>query len=320
MLLTNNGALTIDASAVNTADVVYQGGIAVRASTGAVYVSGIDVINTYTWAQLQALPSPTANTRAYVSDLGNSEWVYNGTRWTRNSPVILGQSALPIIIPSSGSVGVNGALTGIVALDFTYPACYMYFISNAVYAGQTAGYYYVVMSSTTAGTIYNNQLNPAAPSIPASPTGVVSGAIGAFTQSVAAVPTAVSVSVPANSMGPNGSVRYSMRTRAVGNASGQTIFCGFGASNSNVFALGMNLGVAMGSLITDIRNRGNTARQMTGNQFANPLVGMTGNNPATQSTVDTTAAQNATIALQINTAATDFVILESWCIELLPGA
>lgn len=40
MILTNNGALTVDAGGVNTSDVVYQGGIAVRASTGAVYVDG----------------------------------------------------------------------------------------------------------------------------------------------------------------------------------------------------------------------------------------------------------------------------------------
>jgi lysophospholipase L1-like esterase len=41
MLLTNNGALTVTAGSVDPLDVAYQGGIAVKASTGAVYIDGI---------------------------------------------------------------------------------------------------------------------------------------------------------------------------------------------------------------------------------------------------------------------------------------
>ena len=53
------------------------------------------------------------------------------------------QSGLPIIMPSSGSIGTNGALTLNTALPQIYANCYMYFPVGAVFAGSAAGLYFV---------------------------------------------------------------------------------------------------------------------------------------------------------------------------------
>ncbi len=69
----------------------------------------------------------------------------------------------------------------------TYSGVYLYFIAGAVYSGSVAGWYYTVMSSTTVGTVYDNIYTAGTLSIPASPTGIVSAAIGEFTQTTLAV-------------------------------------------------------------------------------------------------------------------------------------
>jgi hypothetical protein len=95
------------------------------------------------------------------------------------------QNAIPVILPSSGSIGNNGALTLTTALPAIFTRAYMYFPANAISAGSAAGLYYVVMSSTTAGTIYNNTLTSGEATIPSSPTAFATTGPGAYTQTTA---------------------------------------------------------------------------------------------------------------------------------------
>lgn len=91
---------------------------------------------------------------------------------------------LPVGIPSSGSIGDNGALTGLTAFATTYPNIYLFFPAGAIAAGSAAGFYFCQMSSTSAGTIFNNPLaSGTTPAIPATPTPFVTTGPGAYTQS-----------------------------------------------------------------------------------------------------------------------------------------
>lgn len=120
------------------------------------------------------------------------------------NPKVLNQSGFPMILPSSGSIANNGALTGLTALPTTYANCYMYFPANAIAAGVAAGMYYVVMSSATAGTIYNNLYTSGEASIPASPTPFVTTGPGAYTQTIGAPITLLTSTITGGAMGIDG--------------------------------------------------------------------------------------------------------------------
>lgn len=115
-------------------------------------------------------------------------------------------NGIPMIIPSSGSIGNNGALSGITALPTQFASCYMYFPANAISAGSAAGFYYVVMSSTSAGTIYNNTYTSGTPTIPASPNAFITAGPGAYTQTTAADITMLSASIPGGLLGTDGTI------------------------------------------------------------------------------------------------------------------
>ena len=301
-----------------------SGAVSSGTLTGVYGADGVTILslaNTYTWAQLQALSSPTAGQRAYVSDLGNAEFIYSGSRWTRSTPIVLGQSGIPIIMQSSGSIGNNGALTGLTALQVTYPNCYMYFPVNTIAAGVAAGWYYVVMSSTTAGTIYNNLLNPANPTVPASPTAFATTGPGAYTQQTAAAITAVSVTIPANLLGANGGYQLFADWNTNATVGTKFRYAGLGASNSNVIASGALNGVGA-TILRDhkeVRNRGSATRQVTFNASSGNDFSANGNTVNTILTIDTTADVVATFAMQLGTA-TDYMMLDSWAIIATPGA
>lgn len=119
-------------------------------------------------------------------------------------PYNIGQSGIPVIIPSSGSMGNNGAITLTTALTTTYPGCYLYLPANAISAGSAAGFYYAVMSSTTVGTVYNNTYSSGVPLDPASPTAFSTTGPGAYTQTTAADLTLLNITIPGGAMGKNG--------------------------------------------------------------------------------------------------------------------
>ena len=68
----------------------------------------------------------------------------------------LGQTGIPFVIPSSGTMGNNGALAVTTALDYAYPASYVRLPAGAIQTGSAAGWYYAVWSSASTATVYNN--------------------------------------------------------------------------------------------------------------------------------------------------------------------
>src|SRR3990170_2224876 len=109
---------------------------------------------------------------------------------------ILQSTAMPIVIPSSGSIAANGAVTLTTALPNTYPDIYLYFPTNK-------------------------------PVIPASPTPIVAAGPGAYTQSTSEI-TAVSVNIVGGSMGKNGIVKQEATVFALNNANSKTVKWKFG--------------------------------------------------------------------------------------------
>lgn len=131
-----------------------------------------------------------------------------GVRTTSDASVLQRflSTAIPMILPSSGSVGNNGALTLTTALHAIYAQCYLYFPAGALYAGSIAGAYYTAMTSTTQGTVYNDRYQGGVPSIPSSPTGITASGPGAYTQTTNVDITLLSTTLPGGLMGPCGAL------------------------------------------------------------------------------------------------------------------
>jgi len=112
---------------------------------------------------------------------------------------------LPMVVPSNYTMGDNGAISGIAAFTATFSSgCYMYLPANGIYAGSAAGLYYCIMSSTTAGTVYNNTYTSGVPTAPESPTPFVTTGPGAVVQTSGVILPLLTLTLPAKSLGTNG--------------------------------------------------------------------------------------------------------------------
>jgi len=224
-------------------------------------------------------------------------------------------TALAMLIPSSGSVAANGALTLTTAIPLAggYSwGCYMYLPAGAAYAASVAGLYYVEMSANNAGTIYNNRYTSGSPTIPTTKTPIVAAGPGAYTQTTSPVDL-ITVTLPANTLGANGRVLHQPAWVFPNNANNKVISTTFGGSN--VYAK-TRTAATQETPIIDIRNRGVTNRQFsawsnTGGPVANSTAGVT------NTAIDTTADVNIITRGQL-AVATDYIILESCSVEYVP--
>ncbi len=231
-----------------------------------------------------------------------------------NSLSILAQTAIPVIFVSSGSIGNNGALSGLTALPTTYANCYVALPAGALFAGSLAGVYFCQMSGTTAGTVFNNVYSAEQPTIPASPVPFVSTGPGAYTQTTGSPVTLYTFTVPANVMGPNGAIYCSSVWSYNNSAGNKTLNIKYG---------GTNLTNATGTTTTTnnapnqiMQNRGLTNSQVV---LAGTLAGGASAGALVYSSVDTTASQQLLANAQLATA-TDFLLLERLSVMLYPAA
>jgi hypothetical protein len=109
-------------------------------------------------------------------------------------------------------MGNNGAFTLSTALDQTYTQCYIQLPTGAIYTSpvnSAAGVYYCVMSSATAGTVYNNPYIVGNPTIPASPTAFSTTGPGAWTRATGngTQTQLLAAPIPANVVGENGEIQ-----------------------------------------------------------------------------------------------------------------
>jgi len=224
---------------------------------------------------------------------------------------VLQSGGVPILIPSSGTMGANGALSAITAISDTYPDMYLYFPAGAVYVASAAGFYYAVMSSTTAGTVYNNVYTPGTnlPNIPASPTPITAAAPGAYTQVLASI-IVISVQVDGGSMGKNGVVRMDLDVMHSNSAAQKILKTNFGGTQQIYWG-----GATAVRILTRhaVINRGRVDKQA----YSLYIDGTSSSYLPLVNSIDTSNNQVFTIALQL-TAATDYVGVNYYFSELLP--
>lgn len=271
-------------------------------------------VTSYAWASVPSAAS-NANRIIAVSDVGSagSLWMSDGTRWyPMNGGVSLLNTGLDMILTSSASIGNNGALTGVTTLPTTYAACYMYFPANAIAAGVAAGMYYVVMSSGTAGTIYNNPYTSGLPAIPAAPTAFSTTGPGAYAQTTASDITLLNINLQGNMMGLNGTVAIdTLQSTQANNANTKTVKTKIGGTTvGTTTSITSNLSSSTLCMVT---NRGIASRQVLFSGVSTPYGGS--GSAATLATIDTTTDNALIITGQLATA-TDVIIIERCMIEL----
>lgn len=211
------------------------------------------------------------------------------------------QGGIPVILPSSGSIGNNGALTGITALPLKFDSCYMYFPANAISAGSTAGSYYVVMSSTTAGTIYNNTYTSGKPSAPASPTAFVTTGPGAFTQTTGSDIELINFPLPGGALGKNGSLYVYPHYSVISNGNNKNLRTKIDSTNIGSAVVST---VLQSTTPAHLRNMGAENLNVTSINAGMASAGT----QAGFSTIDTSASVTVTVNGQLNVA-TDYIVL-----------
>lgn len=232
----------------------------------------------------------------------------------KSATVTIGQSRLPMILPSSGSMGNNGALTLTTALDQAYPNAYFYMPAGAIASGSTAGFYYGVMSSTTAATLYNNPYTSGTPTIPATPTGFITTGPGAYTQTTGSFITAYSTTLPGGTLGINDEIQAHGNIFYINSAGAKSFELAYG---SFVYGLIAPTTSVIQPFIGGFENTGVTNRQN--------LTSVSGMNLSTMlstlanGTIDSTSNQTLTAALKLSTA-TDYVMIQSLVIQHVIGA
>lgn len=238
----------------------------------------------------------------------------DGISWNQLNPIrLLAQSGIPFIMPSSGTFSAAGALSALTALDQTYANCYLFFPANAIATVSAAGFYFAQMSSTTAGTVFNNLYVSGTPTVPAASALVACTTASSYTQTTAANITAITVTVPANALGVNGKIKVTVLEQNFNSAGAKTLGIQFGGSaNGLSYAPTTNRGA---SIIREFYNRGVTNGQVT------PVSGNFGTGlSAGVSTIisrDTTTASDITILMQL-AVATDWIGIDAFTVEIYP--
>lgn len=225
----------------------------------------------------------------------------------------LGQSHIPFVYPSSGTMGNNGAFSAIAAVGTAYPNAYCYFPANAIAAGVAAGWRYCSFSSTTAGTVFNNSYTSGTPTIPASPTSFATTGPGAYTQTTSTFISAYNFTIPGNYIGPNGTVIMSSYGYGTSSANNKNQLWQFGGS-FNFSQLTNTSAGRVEAAETGFQNMGVTNRQ--GLAAVRQDTVLTGS--SIYGTIDTTVPQGITQFFN-DTSAADTNVMEYADIELLPG-
>lgn len=241
----------------------------------------------------------------------------DGISWNQLNPIrLIAQSGIPLILPSSGTLSAAGALSGITALAAIYPSCWMFFPANAIATVSAAGMYFVQMSSTTAGTVFQNILTAAGtaltPFIPATSALIPCTTASNYATGTGANVAAAILNLPANSMGANGRVRLTGSFSNNNSAGAKIGQLGFGATT---IGGANNTTNVIQPVMHDIINRGVTNSQQT--------IAATGYiasaTAITLAANDTTTALSLQFFLQVATATDtcqwDMILAEVW-----PGA
>lgn len=226
---------------------------------------------------------------------------------------VLGQSTLPMIFCSSGSMGNNGAITGLTALPTTYTAAYIYMEAGWISSGSAAGWYYYVASSSTAGTVYNNTYTSGTPLKPASPTAFSTTGPGTFTRTTGVDVASYQYSVAANQMGTTDRIEVTGCVTVPNNSNSKLVKLKMDSTLLSTGTVTTSVSAGMGA---EFVARDATNVQVTNSNFG-ALRTVTSIAP-TYTTFDMTTSHTLSITLQLATA-TDYAVWEQTKINYVPG-
>lgn len=252
-------------------------------------------------------------------NLGTGTWNQTGIYATNGvaSTYTLFRWGVPVVLPSSGAFGTNGsvtlttAITSLATICSTTVGCYMYFPSGAICATcnaggvNAAGMYYTQCTTTTACTAFNNILVTGVPIKIASPTAFSSAAPAAYTQTINTYLVMITLSLPGNSMGANGSFTVDTKGARISNADVVNENVTFGGSSVGLINVASQQWYGYHHTTT---NMGATNTQVS---FAGASAGSDEsvvNAAPTFTAIDSTVSQNVVIKGNIVTAATDWEI------------
>lgn len=217
---------------------------------------------------------------------------------------IIGASAVPVIIPSSGSSNATGQITLTTALATQPTGTVGVFLPAGVVTagsqGTGAAIYQATFSSTTVCQLTG--------------TGIVT-ANAAYTQVITEVVLAT-VTIPAGAMGMNGAVEVRTVWSCTNSANNKTLRVRFGGAAGTAYlapVLTTNTGL---SDARRIRNRNSAASQLGSFSSGATGLGPLGSSPVTGA-LDTTASVDVVFSGQLSLAA-ETITLESSEVWLLP--
>jgi hypothetical protein len=261
-----------------------------------------------TFSQPQGLDQETDN-------VGRT--VYNGkvSLYQPTDPYDLIITGIALIDPPNYSMGNNGAITLSVAIDLTYANAFIYLPAGGIFSGSEHGIYYVQMSSTTVGQVFNNKYIGGQPKIPASPTAFVSTGPGAVTMPGTSV-FGWQTNLPPNGMGANGNLEIHIGWTAAG-ASGQVKGVSHILAGANILGSDNQTGTTVfRSTINNIRNRGVTNAQVAIADTSGDIG--TGTAPNTGS-VDTTMHQPLSQAMNNAQPSTGWIVIQHYRATVKPS-
>lgn len=235
------------------------------------------------------------------------------TQNSKSVPYSLVNNGIPFILVSSGTMGNNGALSGLTAtgIGATYSNAYVYLPVNAIATGVAAGWYYAQFSSSTAATVYNNRYTSGIPTVPASPTAFATTGPGAYTQTTFSDITAISIPLAANIIGVNGSIDVVMSATMTSNANNKVVRAAFD-SVATSFITANPISVGYLRVFGGVIAQGVTNRQTSNMASAVGLSNIGSSTAAagqnTQTSIDMTTTHNLIFTVRIDTA-TDNIML-----------
>lgn len=210
---------------------------------------------------------------------------------------------------ANASVWISGANTGTASYGAVFTAVYnpiyLSFPANVISASTVGGVYYSQCVSTTVCTVFNNAISGSVPVQISSPTAFSTTGTGAFAQTTGSL-TLISFTLPANSLGPNGSATILLPSIVPNNANNRQAIIFLGGVQIADLTHGANY---WGSIKRTFRNAGVTNAQYMFSASSSGASEDTVNSsiPAALS-LDTTTSLTFSLRAFTNTA-TDYVIL-----------
>lgn len=271
-----------------------------------------------TFANLPAAASAIASYQPYfVTDVGvnGSVWYSNGSVWScASAHITLCRTAIPFLIPSSHTMGNNGALTGMTAVSTIYRSqkCYIYMALHEIDGANAAGWYWALIGAAgTTATVYNSTYTSGNP-VAGTSTAWVSTGAGAITQSTSSI-NAHAITVKANTLGINGQLNFHVAQEM--NATGNNKAIGVGIGGTSMWANNASSVLFQNSMGTIANwNATNVQIAMAANNAISPQY--CNSDPQTAA-IDTTADVTVNVIMNIATA-TDYCICSGFQLVEIP--